>query len=614
MPDPKRICQLGAALAVATLVVAPLGAMPAAAGDHLSAARQALIAGDAILAEAEAKAALGKGAERREVAAVMGEALLSQGQPVRARSWLQSGDFAPADAAYGWRISGRVELAQGNLRGAATAFDRALTINPRDPMLWVDIGRLRYAGGEQLLAGDAIERALAIDPSHPRALQFRAEIARDTTGFAPAVEVYERALERAPADAGIALGLAATLGDAGQAGAMLGVLRDDQHGLSGTPAAHFFQAVLAARAGDIATARRVFNRAIGKLSATPAAQLFNGVLELEAGNPAVASTSLDELVQRQPDNALAQLLLARSLYESGEHKRLIATFGQAAARPDAPSYLLTLIARSYEEQGDREAAAQYLDRAAAPRARVISVLAPGDGAAALAGPFSANPGSRPVAVGYVRALLDSGNSAAARSAADRFRQTRPNMSEAMGVWGDVALVDRRFDEAFAAYDREGLVRMSEHLMMRMTVALEGMGRGFQAQGVAARYLAAYPSSSAAARVAAGYAAAAGDWGRTVSLLDALVARRGGRDVRLLADLSFAQVQSGDAGSAVETAERACNLQPSNPQAVAALALALVARGTDDARAGAILAKAQRLGEDSALLAKARATLAKRSPG
>lgn len=614
MPDPRRFRPVVAALVAASLVGAPLHAMPDEAGEHLSAARQALIMGDAILAEAEAKAALGKGARRRDVAAVMGEALLYQGRIDRARTWLQSGDFATRDAAYGWRIAGRVEMAQGRMLAAAKAFDRALQINPRDAQLWTDIGRLRYAGGEQLLVDDALDRALASNPKHPRALEFRAQIARDTVGYAAAADFYRRALESAPADPGIALGLAATLGDSGQGKAMLDVLRDGQHRVAGSPSGHFYQAVLAARAGDIATARRVFNHAIGKLPATPAAQLFLGILELEAGNPSVASTSLDELTHRQPENGLAQLLFARSLYESGEHQRLIDTFEKVAARPDAPAYLLTLIARSYEEQGDREAAAPYLDRAAAVRPRAIMVLPAGDGSGAFAGSFATNPGSRTAAVGYVRGLLDSGNIAGARAAADRFRQTRPNMSEAAVLWGDAALVDRRYDQAFAAYDRAARVRLSEQLMARMTVALEGMGRRYQAQGVAARYLAAYPTSASAARIAAGYAAGAGDWPHAAALLEALLARGASRDVPLLADLSFARLQAGDAQAAVVAAESAFALQPANPQAVEALALALVALGTDDSRAAALLDRAQRTGGNSALLAKARATLAKRAPG
>lgn len=135
------------ALLVALLLAAPLTALPDAAKPPMQAAHAALDRGDGIAAEAELVRAREAGAARDELAAAMGEALLQQGETVRARQWLADGKFAKGTEGYGFRMLGWLERIDGNLPAAGGALDRALAFSPRDPLLWVEIGRLRYAGG-----------------------------------------------------------------------------------------------------------------------------------------------------------------------------------------------------------------------------------------------------------------------------------------------------------------------------------------------------------------------------------------------------------------------------------------------------------------------------------
>lgn len=581
-------------------------------GDNVSAAldaaRAALQKGDGIAAEAELKKALDAGAPRDVVAPAMGEALIDQGELPRAREWLGSGQFAKGQEAYGLRMLGMLERNSGNLPAAGAAYDRALLFAPKDPLLWVDIGRLRYMGGEQLQALDASERALAAGPENVRALEFRAQLLRDSIGHAAALPLYEKALDQAPDDLSLLGGYASSLGEMGRTSEMLAVTRHMIEVAPKHPYAWYLQAVLAARAGKMELARGLLAKAGDRLRDMPAAMLLSGIVELEAGNAHVAVGSLERLGERQPANLRLQMLLARAYYESNDYNALIQRFDAEAQRPDAPAYLLTLLGRAYEELGDREKAAPLLDRAAAASVPTVMPIIEGHPPAILAPRWADAQGAPGEAVPYVRALLGAGDLAGASRVAGRFLQLHPGSAEALWLMGDVDLAQGQAAAAFQHYQLSARVRFPDQLMLRATEALDKAGRGRDALPLVGRYLGAYPSSRLAARIAASHAAFGGNWEEAKRLLDSLRQRGGNRDVRLLADLSLAQLRLGDNEAALESAERASLLQPSSGVAAQARAMALVGLGRDLPLARQLLDKARRLGGDNPLLAETRAKL------
>ncbi|QKG71439.1 tetratricopeptide repeat protein [Erythrobacter mangrovi] len=157
---------------------------------------------------------LSQGVDRTELAAYLGEAALAQGNLDQARDWLSAGAFSKGTMALGYRMLGRLALAEGDLAEAGRAFDRAYTIDPDDPELWVDIGRLRYRGGEQFQAIEASERAVALDPKNAAALQFRGQLARDAQGMAVGVAWFSHVLAQQPNNVELRVEYAAALGDA----------------------------------------------------------------------------------------------------------------------------------------------------------------------------------------------------------------------------------------------------------------------------------------------------------------------------------------------------------------------------------------------------------------
>jgi tetratricopeptide (TPR) repeat protein len=205
-----------ALLALAT----PLLAVPEGAQENVDKARAALARGDGIAAEAELERALSAGATKAEVTVDMGEALIQQGERQKARDWLASGQFAKGEEGRGWRLLGLLERLEGNLPAAGRALDKAIGAAPDDPLMWVEVGRLRYQGGEQRQALDAAEQALKVGPDNSRALEFQAQLLRDSAGHAAALPLFERALKVTPNDVALLAGYAASLGELGRASDM----------------------------------------------------------------------------------------------------------------------------------------------------------------------------------------------------------------------------------------------------------------------------------------------------------------------------------------------------------------------------------------------------------
>ncbi len=581
----RLLCTLAAGLLV--LAGASQAAPPESAEALIARARDALARGDGIDAEVRLKQAQSVGASREAIAARMGEAMLDQDQPAKAREWLGPGKFAPADAAYGFRMLGRLERLSGNLPAAGRAYDRAIGLAPKDPLLWVDVGYLRYAGGEHLLALDAANYALQLDPGNVRALEFRGRIVRDQWGLEAALPWFEAALERDPDDIAVLGDYAETLGDIGRAGDMLAVTRKMLTLDGGNAKALLLQATLAARAGNGSLARALLNKAGKKLDGVPARMLLDGVIELSSGNNLLAVQALDRLASLQPANPHAQALLAKATYASGDFKGVVRRFGPLAARGDASPYLLTVVARAHEVLGQRDLAAPLLQRAAEATDR----------------PFRPVPENLPIG-----AMLAEQDNSAAEATAERLRAISPGSADAQAQAGDVQLTLGRAAAAVERYRLVARVRMPESLLSRLVAALGLAGQGNAAAVLVETSLAQTPSSRVAARLAAGHAAGQGDWPRAAQLLDHLRQSGGARDVRLLADLALAQLRDGDAETAEKTAREAYRLQPANPAAATAwgMSLARLKQRPEDARA--LLDKARAIGGDNPLLAEARKLL------
>lgn len=585
----RRSLRLALILALAGVVAgagwaAPVGETTAA----ISAARKSLSGGDGIAAEIQLKRALDGGAARRDVAALMGEALLDQGNLDKAREWLADGDFRREDAASGFRSLGRLEHRAGNLPASGRAYDRALALTSDNADLWVDIAQLRYAGGEHMLSVDAIDHALLLDPRNIRALDYKGRIVRDRFGLKPGLPWFAAQAAEAAGNAEMLGEYAATLGDLGQASDMLRVTRHMLELDGRSPRAFFLQAALASRAGDASTARTMLNRTRGALDGVPAFQMLDGIVSLQSGNAELAVESFDRLVRKQPGNARAQVLLARALYLSGEYKYLVRRMAAIADRPEASPYLLTVMGRAHESLGQRERAAIYLDRAAYGRPPFITPVREGS------------------AIG---ALLAGGRVRDAVARAEKERSANPGSSAVQARAGDAQLVAGHGEAALERYRLAAEIRMPESLYLRMIAAMGEARQGPEALFLSREYFAQTPTNRTAARLTAAMLAQTGDWPAARAILEGLFGAGSAQDPRLLVDLALARLRTGDADGAEQAGQAAWRLQPANPLAQQAWALGLAATGRHDAMAAALLDQAHAILGETPLQAETRRLLA-----
>ena len=99
-----------------------------------------------------------------------------------------------------WNDYGIGLFLQGDLTGAAAAFEKITEIDPRNPDGWVNIGRVRVQEGNLAEARRALDHALSISPLLARAHFFYARMLRNEGKYDEAVAHLHRVLEQYPRD------------------------------------------------------------------------------------------------------------------------------------------------------------------------------------------------------------------------------------------------------------------------------------------------------------------------------------------------------------------------------------------------------------------------------
>ncbi|MDN3645558.1 tetratricopeptide repeat protein [Pontixanthobacter aestiaquae] len=536
----------------------------------IESAKSSLEAGDGLAAEVALRDMIAGGVPRSDVAAYLGEAELLQGELVEARQWLESGKFSDDTRGHGFHMLARLEMREGNLPAAGTAFDKSLAVDRENAELWVDIGRLRYRGGEQTQAVEASMYAVELDPQNGAALQFRAQLLRDSEGMAAAIPWFERALERSPEDIGLLADYAATLGELGRARDMLVTVRKIARIDPANRRIFYLQAVLAARAGKFKLAQSLLARSSKADRDMPAAMLLAGIIDIENGNYASAAQVLERLATAQPDNRSVRQLLARALSLGGNDRELVYRYGEIASRPSASPYLRTLVGRAHEALDQRDQAAPYLDAAAKRRSGNLVAVQSGTtlDVAEARGPTTGFD-----ALALVRARIFNGNPDAARGAAAGFLKRFPGSSDALSLAGDASLAARQFDEALDHYGKAAAIRGPWVLTRKRVKTLQALGRDNDALAVLAGHLVGDPGNAEAAGLLAVAAASRGDWPNAAIFTDHALANGRVRDPLMLSLRSEIALRLGEVDLGVEMAERAYTIQPMSEDATRALAIA-----------------------------------------
>lgn len=554
-------------------------------------ARTHLVLGEGVAAQGALDRAVAAGFDPERLHQLRAHARLLQGD---ASGAIAEADRTPARyRAYADRVRAQAVAAGGDVAGGLNALEAIVARTPGDAAAWVALGRMRMWAGDMVGAINAGAAAVGADPESPDTLRLRAETVRTQFGLTASLPWFEAALKRDPYGYDTLIEYAATLGDAGRAGAMLDAVRRAMTVRPGAAQGYYLQAVLAARAGDYDTARSVLDKTGRGVAGVPGALLLSASIDLAQGNAGQAAVALRELAAWQPTNITARKLLALALLESNSARDALDYIRPAAMRGDADSYTLTLTARALERLGNRVAAAAMLDRAASPGRGRSTAFAPDDDLAMLAEDARLTPGDPAVAVPHIRALAAAGKVADAVAAARRVAAANPGAPAAQLVLGDTLGAAGRLGEAADAYARAARTRFDEATMLRLVDARDRAGQRAQASAALSLYLAQNPASIAALRLAGQWQAAAGDDDAAIDTLERLRALIGDGDAAVLATLANAYAGTGQTGIAQDYADAAYRIAPSNPLVVDALGWALFANDNIGA-AIPVMAKAVRI--------------------
>ncbi|TXC71900.1 tetratricopeptide repeat protein [Sphingomonas ginsenosidivorax] len=579
--------------AARTNAQAAIAADPGLGIAHAVLARAYLELGDGLAAEAELTRARDAGVPAARLHQLQAHARLLQGDPDGAID--EAAKATPRYAGYATRIRARALAVQGDTAAAQATLATLLDADPQDAAAWTDLGRIRISAGDVGGATQAAARAVALAPGDPAALTLQGEVLRSRYGLVAALPWFEQALARDAYYHRALIQYAATLGDAGRYADMLSATRRALQAKPGSPQALYLQAVLAARAGRTDLARGLLQHVGRTLDGLPAALLLGGSLDYADGKFEQAAATWRQLVAAQPMNVAARRLLGAALLRSGDPRAALETLRPIGVRADADGYALDLIARGFAAVGDPGVSAQFLDRAnmGVGAGGPAASFATTDVVGALQAAATDAANDPTYAVGVIRGLIGSGDTAGAVARAQALVAATPGAPAAQLALGDAFAAANRYPDAATVYARAADLAFDEPTMLRLVDALGRTGRAQDAATSLALYLSQNPQSLTGQRMLGHLQVATGDWGAAIETLEGIRRRIGNRDAGLLTDLSLAYAGDNDEAVSLRYARAAYALAPMNAAAADAYGVALAANG-DVAGARQLLVKATKL--------------------
>lgn len=440
-------------------------------------------------------------------------------------------------------------MANGRLTLAGRLLDKARSLDSESPDLWTAIARLRLRGGEHLTAIEAVDQALAYGPNHAPALLLRAVMVRDVHGAAGSLLWFEAARKADPDHADVLAEYAATLGDSGDAGAMLAAVRALAEVAPDDPRVPWLQAVLAARGGQFAIARSLLTRSGMVTRGLPAALLLDAVISLDEGNADSAAATLETLAGRQPANTRSRELLAHALLAGGREEELVRRFGDDALLPEASPYLSMLVARAHERLGNRRAAAPLLARAYRPPGQTPVQLVERNGL--------------PEPTARIRRTLLAEDRMGARNLAESLRARFPASADVAVLTGDALIGGSDPERALSSYARASEARRPWPFTRKAVWALTRHGDASAAKLLLSRHVAGAPQNASAVIELARRQAVLGDWQQASLLLDHALRLDAGHDPVLLELRVRAARGLGDSAETERFAELLAEVRPRN---------------------------------------------------
>jgi putative PEP-CTERM system TPR-repeat lipoprotein len=537
---------------------------------------------------------------------LLAQTYLRQGQPRRAKDVLdpilQDGK-ADSDTL---TLAGEVYAQVGEAAKAATYFEKATALDPKNPSKRTALALAHIAKGESSRGMEELQAIAADDPGIRAQLAIVAASARQGN-FDNALAVVD-AIEKKQPD---------------------------------KPLAYNVRGSVLLLKGDVAGARKSFEKAVAiDPSYYPAAEVL-ARLDLIDKKPEDAKRRFEAVLAKDPNNVKALLALAGLRAQSGASAdEVAALIGKAvtakptdpeprialishwlsskqpkkavnaaqdalAAMPDSPE-ILDAAGRAYVGAGDTNQALQTYAKlvqlrpeSPLPFMRMAEIhIANNDSSAArdsLRKALAIKPDLLEARSELVMLDIRSGKTAEALAMAREIQKQRPDESVGYVLEGAVHASNNAWADAVMAY-RAGLKRSdSSDVAIYLYTALADGGKVQDADNFAAKWIKDHPKDPALRRYLAQFALAKKDYASAARQYKALL-ETAPNDVVLLNNVAWASGQIKDP-KAIEYAEKASKLAPDNPAVLDTLGTLLVEKG-DSARGVETLQKATTIAPNS----------------
>jgi len=374
----------------------------------------------------------------------------------------------------------------------------------KDPVVRNMVGSVYAAANKMDLAREQFDEALRLAPDDKQSLINRAKVEL-AQGKPEAAEPFlKKVLEKDPKDLMATMSLAAAAGarkDNKTVETLLVKAKDD-HPDSPEAQAALAQFYLAAK--DTAKAKAVMDAAVAANPASARMANARGVVMVGAQDLPAGIASFEKAVQLEPTMAEYSLNVARAKVISGDTKGALVALDQLLTQQPKSVPALTLASATSLRSGDLERATGYVER--------------------------------------VRKIV-------------------PDSPISNKLEGDLAMAQKRYREALAAYEKADPRKENRNIVLARFYAAKGAG-GSQPEMILTDWIATHPNDVEIISLVAESKSIAGDLAGAALLYEQGIAKAAGSAV-MYNNLAMIYLQQGDP-RALQTAEKAHQLIPKAP--------------------------------------------------